>query len=268
MNDRELIEQLLPLDEGPGPARPLGPEQIDAAVASAMHAAALPPSPPPAKPPTPWTSLLPAAAVGLAGVAWLFWPQARPTAAPAAPVAAVAPIPVVAPVAPIETIVAPDDRIDPSEEIAPEEIAPEEAAPEGTTARRTESADDLLARANALRVERRWREASATYDAVIARAPSSRAAYVARISGAAIALEQLHAPRRALVLYRAAAAEDGDLDPQAEHGLARALRALGDDAGERAALHRLLEAHPASPLSGVARQRLDELEASTPSETP
>ena len=254
MNDRELAQSLLPLDEEAGPAQPRTSAELDAAVESALQKAALtaPSAPPtPSVPPHIWAPLT---VLSAAAISWLLWP-ASPAITPPAP----APVEIIAPTPAIEAPAVPE---------VIEEVAPPAPviAPAPLTARRVESTspEDLLARANTLRIAHRWREASETYDDVIARAPSSRSAYVARLSAASIALDQLHAPRRALALYRAAAEADLDLDPQAEHGLSRALRALDDTDGERAVLTRLLATHPTSPLSGVARQRLNELTSETP----
>ena len=253
MNDRELALSLLLLDDQAGPAQPITSTELDAAVENALRQAAVTTSPTSQAPTIPTHVWAPLALLSAAAISWLLWPSA-PAITP--PVAAPTPIEIVAPTAALEAPSTPEVV----EEIAP--IAPV-IAPATVTARRVESTspDDLLARANTLRIAHRWREASETYDEVMARAPSSRSAYVARLSAASIALDQLHAPRRALALYHAAAEADLDLDPQAEHGLSRALRALDDTDGERAVLTRLLAAHPTSPLSGPARQRLAELNA-------
>lgn len=260
MNDRELIESLLPLDNQAGPAQPITPTELDVAVESALQKAALTTPSAPHTPSVRAHIWAPLTVLSLAAIGWLLWPASSAITLPAP-----APTPI-AIIAPAPTVEAPAVL----EETTPIEPTPTEPTPiepvAPSTARRvdTASAEDLLARANTLRIAHRWREASATYDEVIARAPSSRSAYVARLSAASIALDQLHAPRRALALYRAAASEDLDLDPQAEHGLSRALRALDDTDGERAVLTRLLATHPTSPLSGLARQRLHELTSETP----
>lgn len=257
MNDRELVESLFLLDEQAGPAQPITNAQLEAAVENALRQAEVTASPTPPStaqaPAIPTHVWAPLAALSAAAVSWLLWPSPP---AIMAPLDAPTSIEIATPAPAIEAPITPEVI----EDVAP--IAPV-VAPAPVTARRAEptSPEDLLARANTLRIAHRWREASETYDDVIARVPSSRSAYVARLSAAAIALEQLHAPRRALLLYRAAADADLDLDPQAEHGLSRALRALDDRGGERTVLTRLLADHPTSPLSGLARQRLTELNA-------
>lgn len=256
MNDRELVKSLLPLDDQAGPAQPRTSAELDAAVENALQKAALAAPSAPHTPSVPAHIWAPLAVLSLSAVSWLLWPSA-PAITP--PVAAPTPIEIVAPEPEFEVPTAPE-LIDNVAALVPV------IAPLPVTARRVESTspEDLLARANTLRIAHRWREASEVYDDVIDRAPSSRSAYVARVSAASIALDQLHAPRRALALYRAAAEADLDLDPQAEHGLSRALRALDDTDGERAVLTRLVATHPTSPLSGVARQRLNELTSETP----
>lgn len=179
-----------------------------------------------------------------------------------------------------ETHVAPEvARIAPapseaeSPEIAGEIVeAPASSAQPGprrasTPTRETRTTEDWLAAANTLRGERRWREAEAAYVAAVEAAPSSRSAYVARLSAAALRLEHLGDPRGALALYTLAADADGELDAPAELGVARSHRALGHTTEERRALERLLEAHPDSPLAAAATRRLAELEAPT-TETP
>jgi tetratricopeptide (TPR) repeat protein len=122
-------------------------------------------------------------------------------------------------------------------------------------------AEDLLARANALRGERRWREADDVYQEVARRYPKSGAAHVALTASGALHLEHLGDPRGARVLFQRALAADADgpLAGEARWGLARAARALGDEAGERRALEELLARHPDSPHRERAKQRLAEL---------
>lgn len=127
----------------------------------------------------------------------------------------------------------------------------------------TRTLEDWLATANTLRGERRWAEAEGAYLEAVRSAPSSRAAYVARLSAASLRLEHLHDARGALALYREAAQADGELDAQAELGVARAHRALGQRAAEREALERLLAQHPHSAVAAPAAARLAELEALT-----
>lgn len=157
-----------------------------------------------------------------------------------------------------------DDERAPSPSPSP---TPARGRPSTTSRERvlTGTPDDLLARANVLRGERRFEEASDVYRAIVGTAPTSRAAYVARLSAAALALEPLHEPARARALYAEAAALDGELDAQAEHGLARSLRALGDHVGEARVLRGLVATHPGSSLAALARQRLLELDAASPS---
>jgi tetratricopeptide (TPR) repeat protein len=122
-------------------------------------------------------------------------------------------------------------------------------------------AEDLLARANALRGERRWQDADDVYEDVARRYPRSAAAYVASVASAGLKLDHLGDAARAKKLYQAALAArpTGPLAEEARYGLARALRALGDVAGERQALEAFVAAHPDSPLRKHAQKRLGEL---------
>ncbi len=124
-----------------------------------------------------------------------------------------------------------------------------------------QEADDLLARANALRGQRLWKDAEATYQEVAKKYPRSAAAYVAQVASAGLRLDHLDDPAGAKKLYQRAltARPSGPLVEEARYGLARALRALGDSAGERDALETFVRAHPASPLRARAQKRLGEL---------
>ena len=121
-------------------------------------------------------------------------------------------------------------------------------------------ADDLLARANQLRGQRRWREAAAAYQAVIAGAPDSHGAYVAMLARAELLLDHLGHPAEALGLFQRALAEpSGVLTEEAHYGIASSYRALGDVENERRALNVFLAAHPHSLMRASAAARLGEL---------
>jgi tetratricopeptide (TPR) repeat protein len=123
-------------------------------------------------------------------------------------------------------------------------------------------AEDLLARANTLRGERQWQAADDVYEQVAKLYPRSAAAYVAEVASAGLRLDHLNNAASARQLYGMAlsARPDGPLAEEARYGLARALRALGDVAGERAALEAFVAAYPASPLRAHAQKRLQELD--------
>ncbi len=122
---------------------------------------------------------------------------------------------------------------------------------------RSASAEDLVARANALRGEHRWADAERTYRRVMHEHAGSEPAYVATLAAADLRLRQLHDPREALRLYRAAlsARPNGTLDAEARLGVANAFEALGDDANEATALDAFLTAYPTHPLAARARER-------------
>jgi tetratricopeptide (TPR) repeat protein len=166
-----------------------------------------------------------------------------PTLAPAAE-------PQVAPLAPeaLPELDMPVDKIDaPRRAKAPEVVEKE--------------AEDLLARANALRGDKQWQDADAVYDEVAKKYPRSAAAYVAQVASAGLRLDHLNDAAGAKKLYQTALASrpTGPLAEEARYGLARALRALGDAEGERAALEAFVATYPDSPLRARAQKRLVEL---------
>lgn len=122
------------------------------------------------------------------------------------------------------------------------------------------SGDDLLARANQLRAQRRWREAAAAYQSVIAGSAGTNGAYVAMLARAELLLDHLNRPSEALGLFqRALAQPSGLLTEEARYGIATCYRALGDSNRERQALNAFLAAHPHSLLRASAAARLTEL---------
>jgi hypothetical protein len=183
-------------------------------------------------------------------------PPAQRLAPPPAAVRAATPAPIVAPELP-----APDPvpALPPSE--LPELSMPVEKIDAPRRREVEKEAEDLLARANALRGERRWQDADGVYAEVAKRYPRSAAAYVAQVASAGLRLDHLKDGGGARKLYRAALAArpTGPLAEEARYGLARALRVLGDREGERAALEAFVAKHPGSPLAASARKRLGEL---------
>jgi len=119
---------------------------------------------------------------------------------------------------------------------------------------------DLLREANRLRAQGRWHEAAATYRRVIHLGPDSAEAYPAAIALANLEL-QLGRPAAAIDYYEhvLASRPAGILSEEARWGKARALRAAGRHAEERAALEEFRARHPESPLAPAATQRLAEI---------
>jgi hypothetical protein len=248
---------LLVLDDQPGPARRLEPARAAAIVDAALaaHAAAVER---PAR--GGWRRIALAAAVLLlvAGVAaaalWrgLRAPRPTPVTLPQpTPRAALAP-PATAPAAPATAPAA----ATPAGVVDRPGGAPATMA--AMTLRRTGDAEELLARANALRGQRRWREAADLYGRVATRYRGTSAAHVALVASGTIQLEHLGDPRGARQRFAAAlrARPTGPVAEEARWGAAEACRKLGDRPGEVRALRAFLAAHPRSLLRDAAANRL------------
>jgi tetratricopeptide (TPR) repeat protein len=123
--------------------------------------------------------------------------------------------------------------------------------------------EDLLQAANRARAAGQFRDAADTYAEVYERHPSSLSAYVAEVAAGSLELEHLDRPDRAVRLFRRAlrTRPSGALDLEARQGLAIALRDLGREREEIAALNALVAAHPERPAAERARVRLRELGA-------
>lgn len=122
-------------------------------------------------------------------------------------------------------------------------------------------AADLLAEANRLLAEGRAKEAEQRYVAVTVRFPGSSSAYVAWVAAAGVRKGQLADPSGAERAYRAALGLDprGPLTPEIHVGLAECARALGHPTEEREALLRYLGTGPSGPRRAKAERRLAEL---------
>jgi tetratricopeptide (TPR) repeat protein len=147
-------------------------------------------------------------------------------------------------------------RVKDSSEANAELLPHSERSPRGSS--------DLLAQANRLRQQRRWRAAEALYLRVLGQRPGVRAGSAAALAAAELRLSHLGRPRAALELFERALRMQpgGPLAEQARHGIAQSQRALGDAAREAAALERFLRQHPASLMRSHAEARLRELRAS------
>ncbi len=266
----EELEGLLSLD-GPGPARRQSAAAEAALLAGALDAwQASPPMPAPeaataATGAVPWAkvALIAAAVGGLVGAgvtAALLWRTPAPVEAPVVEPVVEAPVveaPVEAPAVeapPIEAVEAP---VVEEPEVAP--IA--EAAPLRRPAPVAERPEDLIARGNQLRSERRWAEAEAAYTAAARAAPGSATSHVADVAAAAIRLEHRGDPAGAVARYQRALAArpNGPLALEAREGIARAERRRGRAAAERAALEAIVTHHAGTAAAARARARLDEL---------
>ncbi|MCB9593728.1 MAG: tetratricopeptide repeat protein [Sandaracinaceae bacterium] len=274
----EELEELFSLD-GPGPAR----RQTSAASAALIGAAldgweAAPPLDPTATTsPTagagasvPWAKVAMLAAaigagVGAAVAAAVLWgsTETRPPAPEAPPTEAVAPstpeperLEAPTPEAPVVEVPAPDVEASP----APEAPRPPRAE-RRPTPRPAERPEDLIARGNELRAERRWAEAEQAYLSASRAQPRSSTSHIADVAAAGIRLDHRGDPAGAVTLFeRALAARpSGPLALEAREGIARAERRRGRAAAERAALEAIVAHHAGTAAAARARTRLQEL---------
>ncbi|UJR82788.1 tetratricopeptide repeat protein [Sandaracinus amylolyticus] len=273
--DDALAAQLgLVLDDEAGPARRITPAQSAALIAGALDAwqgtpAIHAPSPVRSAAPVRLAYLVAAisALIAVGSVAAMTIVLTREPEGSEEPVMV---LPQESPrdeVAPAIEEPTPEPAEEPAIEAPPVVEEPEENERADAPSRRRpapRTPDDLLAEANALRSAGRWREAEATYARVPREHPDSFSAYVAQVAAGDVRLAHLRDPRGALRLYRRALAArpGGPLDAEAREGIARALRRLGDQRGERDTLRALISAHPTTPAATRARARLAELESS------
>jgi tetratricopeptide (TPR) repeat protein len=279
-DDKDLIERLV-LDQRPGPAARISSARANALVQAAMSEAY-------ARGITdevieehrarratvwqaPWVRAVAMAAAGLlmlvggAAAAKLVI-EAIWDAPPSAPALAEPPAQQPARKA-FSPVPVPDDVALPAEPEALE-LEPAQRAPLKPSARREDVekiTEDLLQAANRARAAGKFRDAADTYAEVYEQHPSSLSAYVAEVAAGSLELEHLDRPDRAVRLFRKAlrTRPDGALDLEARQGLAIALRDLGREREEIAALKALVSAHPDRPAALRAHTRLIELGATT-----
>lgn len=257
----EPFELLGALDDEPGPARPLSPQQASALVRGALDVAFSPP-PPVAPAPKPWYARravwMTGAGLAVVGaVAVGVW-SARQPPPPVPPVPREAEVKQ-APPPPVVREEAP-----PPPEAAPVAEAPAPTVPETRPAPRpTAEPEDLLRRANERRAQGQWRAAESLYQRVLQASPGTESAYVALVASGGLRLEHLGDARGALRQYQQALRlrPAGSLSEEARHGVARAWRALGDTVQEKRALEDFLAAHPDSLRAESAKHRLAQLSA-------
>lgn len=256
------VEALLPpLDDQPGPAEPMSPSAQAALIEAALATAT---------PPTPWPRrafLLGGTAVMIAGATVYLLgrrrslpPGPRPTAVPkvdAVPPPTAAPSVVPASAATKDPVAAEAPQPPPAPP-PPEE----KAAPSRKKASSPREVADLLLLANERRRQQRFPEALGLYQQIYIGHPRSEEAYVAEVAAGSLLGDRLHNPQAALRLFRRALRERpaGSLSEEARLGICEAQRALGDPAGEKAALRELLSRHPDSPARARMAARLAQLE--------
>jgi hypothetical protein len=258
------------LDDPRGPARPIDHEDARRMIEIALDSAQ------PLAPVRPlrarrWrTTLLVAAAITIASVA----------AAAIALRAARAPLPPLPPLSSASSgALAPGATDSPSvAEVAPSLPSADAArspvqvgdasamapARENAAAGRRADPGHELARANALRGQRKWHDAEAAYERVRRIAPDSPEAQAARIASADLRLRQLHDTEGARRLFLEAQRRGGPLAEEAAWGLVETHRANGDRDGEARALTKFLEAFPGGAMAPRARARARELSSSAP----
>jgi outer membrane biosynthesis protein TonB len=259
------LAALLRLDDQPGPARRIGAAQSDALVNGVLDAWAEAVPAAPAKRRRP-PLLLAAAAAALLAVTGTVAALVALRESPAPPSPPSAPSPPPAPSPEPE----PSSTIDPVEDSAPTPAPTPDAADEPRPAPRerrpsapSTPASDLLAEANRLRRDGRFREAERTYVAASRASPSSLTSHAADVAAGSIRLEQLRDPRGAITLFRRAldAQPHGPLAVEAREGIARAHRRQGQAQAEAQALRAIVAQHPDTLAAERARTRLTELEA-------
>ncbi len=147
---------------------------------------------------------------------------------------------------------------EPESEASARSIPPSQALAPKPRAASPQSPSDMLAAANRLRAAGKNAEAQQAYSRVIEQQSGTSAAYVARVS-----LAQLRAakPSAAIELLLAARRQQpaGVLQLEIASALAKAHRASGNHAQERAELQRIVKLQPNGPAARQARQRLQVL---------
>ncbi len=138
--------------------------------------------------------------------------------------------------------------------------APVVTAPAVHVASDAELAARLLEQAQALRAERSWSDAAATYRQLTEQFPQTPEARASWISLGAIQLDHLGQPAEALRSFDTylAVAHGGSLEQEACYERARALRTLGDRQGELDAWQLFLDRFPDALEAQLARQYMEQ----------
>jgi len=206
--------------------------------------------------------------------AWILTTSSRARSALSTPASAKAKAPR-AKAPPSRVLLAPEPAPTSTQDIPQEEPAevPVEAAPAAPTAdpsagqgaparvQRTpaspnigKSSAELFAEANLLRREGHAREAMDLYERVVRESPAAREAAPARLALAK--LLRTSDPQRALLQFRALAAQGGALRAEGLWGVAETSMQLGSTALEAQALSNLVSEFPNSPYADAARSRI------------
>ncbi len=152
------------------------------------------------------------------------------------------------------------DTIERSFELAPAEIvADSQAADSRVNAPVTlqvSSPGALLARAQALRSQGKYRDCALTYRQLVASFPRSDEARVSLVSLGELELSELGQPGLALRSFDSYLRSGGPLTREARYGKIRALQLLGRDADQQVAIGEFLKDYPNSVQAASLRNRL------------
>ena len=153
----------------------------------------------------------------------------------------------------------PRDTIERSFELAVTESIPEPADSEqkanAPAAPSVSSPSALLARAQALRSQGKYRECAATYRQLVAIYPRSDEARVSFVSLGELELSELGQPARALHSFDNYLRMGGPLTREARYGRIRALQLLGRDSEQQSAIADFLWDYPNSVQAASIRSR-------------
>jgi hypothetical protein len=152
----------------------------------------------------------------------------------------------------------PRDTIERSFELAATESAPEPADSEqkaNAPALPSASPSALLARAQALRSQGKYRECAATYRQLVASFPRSDEARVSFVSLGELELSDLGQPGRALHSFDNYLRMGGPLTREARYGKIRALQMLGRETEQQSAIAEFLRDYPNSVQAASLRNR-------------
>lgn len=142
------------------------------------------------------------------------------------------------------------------DESLPVPADPEQKANLPTILSTASSPGALLARAQALRSQAKYRECATTYRQLVASFPRSDEARVSFVSLGELEISELGQPGLALRDFENYLRLPGPLTREARYGKIRALQLLGRDAEQQAAIAEFLKDYPNSVQSASLRSRL------------